>query len=222
MIFIELAAINVVRVTGMDTDTSGPVVWQRALNLLARELQTNIYGMYRRERNAQGQSFYANSAKWNARKRRKGWAPERGQQLRRIVNTLRREPMWTISQIVNGQAFITFDERRLIARWEHAYYYAVKKVPGNRILQLDAAWLTYRSRGVQALHATDSAVSRDAVKRAEAAPRQIEQPVPQRMQATLQYGAGPQMTVPAQRRRMTLAQTAWRAAMDTTNKLRRL
>lgn len=203
MIFVEALGINVVRVSGLDTRRVSVVRWRRALERMGADLQARIYAMYRIERNAQGQRFRPNSAKWNARKAKKGWAPERGQMLRRIINTLRLEPMFTVSAIVNGQAVITFDEKRLIARWGHAYYYAVNKVHGKRILQVNAAWLGQASRWIKTLDAEATAEEARRIQRIGFSPDTFSIPAPGR-------------------RVTTLAATAWKAARDTAARLRRL
>lgn len=207
MILVEAIAINAVQVTGMDTSHVSALRWRRAMTRIAEEIQARIYAAYRTERNAQGQWFRANTPKWNRYKVKKGYAPERGQMLRRIVGTLRREPLFTISSIIDGRAVITFDERRLITRWPHAYNYAVSKVPGRRILQVNALWLARASRWVKALDAEAQAL--------EARGNEVQQTI----------GIGPDtVSVPAQGRRRvtTLAATAWKAARDTAIRLRRL
>ena len=206
--FTQLAP-NVVQVSGLDLGLMSPAEWRIGLSRMAAQLQATVVVGYRLERTASGRKFRRNSLAWTLWKERHGFSTKRGQFQKRILRSLQQNPVWSITGVKpNGTAVITLDETALRLRVAHALYYARQKVPGGRIIQLDAidikragellfVWEAHRIR-------TDMAkIRRDA---------------------EISTSGGDVFTVDASRRGaprriVTLASTAWSASRATAARL---
>lgn len=206
MISFEQLAPNIVIVHGMDLSLLPAAVWRRALEGMATRLQVHIRARYENENTAQGLRFRRNSLRWTLYKAKKGYSLNRGQMLRRIIGTIKRRTLWSISAVTAaGSAVITFDEEYLYLLRPHARWYARNKVPGGRILTVNR--LDIERTGV-------------FVREVDASARAAEIKKLERRPITISTGTKGLPAKIGERRPLTLARTAWRAYSQTAAKLR--
>lgn len=170
MIVATLIAPQVIQVSGMSDDVPASV-WFAALERMGALVQGRVRYSYGRERAKDVVRFRPNSPKWNAYKAKKGYDSRRGHMERRINRALGREPFYRVTAVRGGVARIVFVEEALYDRQPHARWYAKLKVPGGRILQLNAGWL---ARALAPVQAVDARRQREEQAKRQAETRRLE------------------------------------------------
>lgn len=180
MISFEMLNAYTYRAQGLDPRVPA-AAWHIALRQMAGIIQADISRAYGRSRTALGAHFRPNTPEYTLWKARKGFDTRRGHKENRTHRALQRRTLHGVSTPTpRGTAVVTMLEEALYALEGHARYYARRKVPGRRILQINPTQLEVARWPLDALQARANDPrqrprERDKMRgpRAEAAARRI-------------------------------------------------
>lgn len=131
-----------IAITGVDLSIATWAEWNVAINEVASWLQfSKIATAYSKQEVAAG-SLGRNNPAYTRWKIKKGWDRKRGHKTNFTQNTLRSRRLWNVRTGPNW-ARIVFDEAKFHSIVDYIVHYEnmPNKVPGQRILQVNGAWV---------------------------------------------------------------------------------